>query len=221
MSNDDKPLVPEVINEANPYGVGDISDDGMKKVQKYTEAGLPGIGKVDDQKLARMTDLYLSGKTYDQIANICRTDKVIVMYLSHKLNWFTMRREYMIELEEQMKRRVVEAKLVSQDFLLQLTQMWQKKIGQKINRYLATDNEEFADQINLKELDRYLKTIELLQKSISEPKGEKGPLVGINVGGEGATITRKGDNEIEVTPKQKAIGDVLKQYADLRRKEEK
>lgn len=197
----------------------DISEDNMKKVQAFIQEGLPGIGTVKEDTVAKMTDLYLAGKTYIQISQICRTDKTMVMYLSYKLNWATIRKEYMIELEDQMKRRVIEARLMSQDFLLQLSQMWQKKIGHKITRYLATDNEEFTDQINLKELDRYLKTIELLQKSMAEPREGKGPLVGINVG-EGATITRKGDNEIEVTPKQKAIGDVLKHYADLRREED-
>ena len=214
--DNNKPNLPEVIDVTRAT---DISEDNMKKVQKFMEDGLPGIANVKDDAVAKMMDLYLAGKTYVQISSICRIDKITVMYLSYKLNWPSIRKEYMIELEDQMKRRVIEARLMSQDFLLELSQMWQKKIGHKIRRYLATDNEEFTDQINLKELDRYLKTIELLQKSMAEPKEGKGPLVGINVG-DGATITRKGENEIEVTPKQKAIGDVLKHYADLRREEE-
>ena len=216
MSEDSN--LPEIVIDT--VKMTDISDESMKKVQKYIDAGLPNIAQVDEAKIGKMMELYLSGKTYDQISNITRTDRVMVMYLSHKLNWCDIRKEYMVELADHMKRRVMEAKLQSQDFLLQLAQMWQKKIGHKITRYLETNNEEFSDQINLKEIDRYMKTIELLQKSTAEPSKDKGPLIGLNLG-EGATVTRNGDNQIEITPKQKAIGDVLKHYADLRRDEEK
>ena len=109
---------------------------------------------------------------------------------------------------------------MSQDHLLNLAQMYHKKHGGKIMRYLETNDEAHTDQINLKELDRYMKIVDLIQKSTAEPAKEKGPLIGLNLG-EGATVTRNSDNEIEITPKQKAIGDVLKHYADLRREEEK
>jgi len=111
--------------------------------------------------------------------------------------------------------------LVNQDFLLQLIHMWQKKIGNKITKYLATDNEQFAKDIDLKEVDKYLKTVEMLHKLSSEKGGNAGgtPAVGLNLG-DGDTIERKGDNTVEITPKSKAIGDMLKQFADSRREEE-
>jgi hypothetical protein len=211
----------KALTTIDPSRMDDISEAGMKKIQLYIDQGLPGIMTVDTDTLSRLGELYLSGKTYAQISNIVRVDITTIMYLSYKHNWSQIRKDYMVELEDQMKRRVIEAKLVSQDFLLQLSQLWEKKIGNKITRYLATNNEEFADQINLKEIDRYLKTMELLQKSLAEPKSDsRGPLVGLNIG-DGATITRKGDNELEITPKQRAIGDILKQHADMMREEEK
>jgi hypothetical protein len=119
-----------------------------------------------------------------------------------------------------MKRRAIESKLAVQDHLLSLMQMYQKKHGHLITRYLETNDDAHIDRMSLKELDRYLKIVDLFQKSTAEPQEKRGPLVGLNLS-EGATVTRKGDNEIEITPKQKAIGDVLKHYADLRREEEK
>lgn len=216
MSEDNK--LPDIV--VDPVKMMDISDESMRKVQRFIDAGLPGIAIVNEEKIAKMMELYLSGKTYDQISNITRVDRVMVMYLSYKLNWCETRKEYMIELSDHMKRRIIEAKLMMQDHLLQLAQMYQKKHGHKITRYLETNNEQFTDQISLKEIDRYLKIADLIQKSIAEAPKEKGPLIGLNLS-EGATVTRKGDNEIEITPKQKAIGDVLKHYADLRREEEK
>lgn len=215
--SEDKKNLPEIVVEPTTDIVGKDQD----KLQKFIEDGLPGIGEVDEAQVAKMFDFYCAGKTYSQISGIMRVQKPVLLYLSHKLNWYLTRQEYLNDLEANIRRRVVEAKLQSQDFLLQMMQMWHKKIGAKMNRYMSTDNEEFSNQINLKELDRYLKTLELLQKSVGMTTGEgKGPLVGINVG-EGATVTRTGDNTIEVTPKQKAVGDVLKEYANMRRVEEK
>lgn len=215
---ENKSLVPENI-DLDMVKMTDLSKASMQKVKSYMQSGLPGIGIVDDLRLAKMMELYLAGKTYDQISNIAQVNRTIVMYLSYKLNWCETRKNYMVELSEHIKRRILDAKLTSQDFLLQLQQTYEKKIGSKINRYLVTENEEHIDKINLKELDRYLKIVELLQKTISEVPKDKGPLIGINLG-DGATVTRSGDNQIEITPKQKAIGDVLKYYADLRREEE-
>lgn len=125
-----------------------------------------------------------------------------------------------MELEEGMKRRVIEDLLVSQDFRLQLVQMWHKKLGKKLSKYFSTNNEEHLD-LDLKELDRYLKVVDSLKESIQPPKssGQGSPTVGLNLG-DGVTITKKGDNEVEITPKQKAIGDILQEYADMKRQEE-
>ena len=207
---------PAVIQEPTT----DFTEKDMQNIQEYIAAGLPDIATVDGEVMARMMDLYLSGKTYRQIAMTVSVNKRIVLYLSHKFNWFALRMDYIKDLEESIRGRTLEAKLVNQDFLLQLIHMWQKKIGNKITKYLATDNEQFANDIDLKEVDKYLKTVEMLHKLGSE-KGSAGgtPAVGLNLG-DGVTIERKGDNTVEITPKSKAIGDMLKQFADSRREEE-
>lgn len=219
MSDDNKnvPVVPE-----QPQN--DFSQKDLETIQAYQAGGLQGIAVVDEKKMASMLEMYLSGKTYRQIARTMQINKEIVLYMSYKFNWFELRQEYLVDMESSMRGRVLEAKIVNQDFLLQLQAMWQKKIGNKINKYLATDNEEFANEIDLKEVDKYLKTVELLQKLGSEGKAPTAdntrPMVGVNAG-DGVTIVRKGENEIEITPKSKAIGDALKMFADSRREEEK
>jgi|ERR1035437_1669567 hypothetical protein len=216
MSEESK--LPEIV--IDPIKMTDISDVSMKKVQRFIDDGLPGVVILDESRLAKIAELYLGGATYDQISKATRVDRTIVMYASYRYNLCDIRKEYMLELGDHMKRRVLEFKLMSQDHLLKLAQMYHKKHGGKLMRYMETNDEAHTDQINLKELDRYMKIVDLIQKSIAEPAKDKGPLIGLNLG-DGATVTRKGDNEIEITPKQKAIGDVLKHYADLRREEDK
>lgn len=197
----------------------DFSDRDLVKINQYLEEGLPGITKMDDEKIYRMMDLYLGGKTYHQISSIMRLDRRVILYLSQKFNWFSHRAEFLYEIEHNQRKRIMETKIASKDFLMQLTHMWEKKIGNKISQFLSTGNEEKANEIDLKEIDRYMKAIDLLHKFSDESSGSgKGPAVGLNLG-DGVTVKKVG-NSIEITPKQKAIGDVLKQYADFKREEE-
>lgn len=200
--------------------VSDFTPADMQKINEYMEEGLPRVSSVDDIKLARILDMYLSGRTYRQISMTMSMPKQIVLYLSYKFKWFDVRQEYLLDLEANARTRVLESKILNQDMLMQLQQMWRKKIGSNINKYLATDNVDFANAIDLKEVDKYLKTVEILHKLDSNRvPGAPNPTVGLNLG-EGVTITKKGDNEVEITPKNKAIGDMLKQFADFRREEE-
>ncbi len=201
----------------------DLSDKDMRAVEKYVEAGLPGIAAVDGEKLAKIMDLYLSGKTYHQIAMVLNVPKPAVMYLSNKFNWFAVRNEYMMDLEASIRGRLLESRLVNQDFLLQIVQLFQKKIGNKITKYLATDDESHANSIDLKEIDKYLKTLDALHRLSADPKAAAGAAtspIGLNVG-DGMSITKNEDGGIDITPKSKAIGDMLKQFADSRREEDK
>lgn len=131
----------------------DFTEKDLDLIEKYKEAGLPSIAVVDDVKLTKILDLYLSGKTYRQISEITNVNKSIILYLSNKFNWFQLRTDYVADLEHSIRGRLMESRLVNQDFLLQLTQMWQKKIGVKIKKYLATDDESQANAIDLKEVD--------------------------------------------------------------------
>ena len=216
MSDENKSINTEVVQN-------DFTQKDLEVIQSYQAAGLPGVAILDEKKIGSMMDMYLSGRTYRQISTTMSIKKEIVLYISHKFNWFDLRQDYLKDMETSMRGRIMEAKIMDQDFLLELQAMWRKKIGAKARKYMATDSEEFANEIDLKEVDKYLKTVEILQKLSSEGKSLTGdnnrPMVGVNAG-DGVTITRKGDNEIEITPKSKAIGDALKMFADARRAEE-
>lgn len=198
----------------------DLSQDDQAKVAKFVDRGSPGFDLTDGPKITRMMDLYLSGKTYSQIARIQRQPKELIMLYAQRLKWYPLKLEYMQELELHIKGRMVNAKVASQDFLLQLSQMYQKKIGAKMDQYLATNDESVADKINMKEIDKYLKIVESLHKISSDSAPKQGnPAVGLNLG-DGVTITKNGDNSVEITPKQKTIGNMLEQLANQRREQE-
>jgi hypothetical protein len=198
---------------------GDISDKDSVKIQAFIDAGHPGLVTLTESTLYRMADLYLSGHTYWQISNITGAKRDLVMYVARKYGWFDNKQEYIFELQEKIKGRVIESKLVSQDFLLLLNQTWQKRISKKLHKYLATGEEKYADEIDLKEVAQLLKTIEMVNDLDANGRDKKGnnPAVGLNLG-EGVTIERNGD-KVTITPKEKSLGDMLKKFADDRRAE--
>jgi hypothetical protein len=211
MSKENTPLLEQVT---------DLTEKDMLKVEQFIEAGKPGLATLDQVKLTKIMDLYLSGKTYHQISQITETKLPVVLYLSHKFKWFQTRQEYFIDLESTIKSRLLEAKVINQDFLLQLIQFWQKRIGNNINKYLSTGDEEFAQRINPKDIDKYLKTLGILHQISSDPKHPMSASpIGLNLG-EGVTITRKNNNEVEITPKQNTIKEMLKQLSDLKRSQD-
>src|SRR5690554_1539044 len=102
-----KTEIPVVIDEP----LTDLTLEDQRRVAKFIEDGMPGLGVVDDVTLYRVTDLYLSGKTYTQISQAVRVNKLILMYLSQKLGWYATRRSYLAEVESNIKTRVLEAKI--------------------------------------------------------------------------------------------------------------
>jgi hypothetical protein len=199
----------------------DLSEKDLEKVAQFQVEGMPGLAKLVESDFHRMAELYMSGMTYWQIATTLNVPRTLIMHLSHTYGWYTARQEYMGELQEKIKGRVIDSKLASQDFLLLLIQAYQKKLGTKLKRYLSTDDPSHADQINLKEIDKLLKAVEIVQSLSSDGKtAGKTPAVGLNLG-DGVTIERSGDNKVTITPAiDKHLGDMLKKFADQRRAEQ-
>lgn len=197
----------------------DLSELDLTKVKQFVEDGKPGIASVSDSVLHKMMDLYLTGSTYRQISQTLNIKKVMILYLSKTYGWFETRQEYFHELNVEIKNRILNSKLVSQEFLLLLIQAYQKKIGGNIVKYLATDDTAHMEKIDLKEMDKLMKAMEVLGVlSENTNTKSKSPAVGLNLG-EGVTIERSGDNKVTITPRSKTLGEMLKRFADDQREE--
>ncbi len=205
-------------NEVVKQPESDFTEADMVRINKFVDDGLPGATAVDDSVLYRMTEMYLSGSTYYQISNALNLPRIVVLYFSHKYEWYPAKKSYLVELDHHIKGRVVDSQLLSRDFLLLLVQVYQKKITKSFQRYLATDDTSHTDEVDLKEVDKLLKTIEMIKELSNDGKNSKGksPAVGLNLG-DGVTIERSGDNKVTITPKERALGDILAKYADQRR----
>ena len=86
----------------------------------------------------------MDGKTYHEIATIVGIKKDVVLYVAHKYDWFGTKMEHLAILDANIKDRILQAKLVDQDFVLQIQQFFLKKIGRKMTRFMASGDDEIC-----------------------------------------------------------------------------
>lgn len=204
-----------------PYA--DFTMKDLQLIEKFKEDGMLGLHTLVETDVERMMGLYLDGKTYRQISNLTKKNKAVVLFLANKFKWFELRKEYLEELQATLPDKILESKLQSQEFLLTLILAYQKKISKNIDQYLRTDNVEFADRVDNKDLGVVLKIMEMLHKLNVENLGASDkPLVGLNGLGEGVTVTKTSNNSIEITPKEPTkFSSKLRQFANLKREQER
>ena len=89
-----------------------------------------------------------------------------------------------------------------------------------MTRFMATGDDEIANSVDRKDLEFYMKSVDLLDRISTEkiPTNHR-PTVGLNLG-DGVTVRKVGENEVQITPKQKTHADMLKEFADMKRTEE-
>ena len=92
-----------------------------------------------------------------------------------------------------------------------------------MDKYLRTDDTQSANGIDVKDVNILMKMTELLHKlnidDLANPNDKA--LVGLNGLGEGVTITKTGKDSVEITPKASPFSSKLKQFAELKREQER
>jgi hypothetical protein len=200
----------------------DITPKELQAIEKFKEEGMPGLGALNETVMTKALDLFLFGKTYHEISTTLRIKKEIILFLGQKFNWYGTKIEQLAILDASLKERIFHASLVNQDFLLQIQQFFHKKIGRKMTRFIATNDDEAANSVDKKDIEMYFKAVDLLDKISSEkvPVNHSRPTVGLNLGDMGVTIKKIGENEVSVTPRNKTVGEMLADLANLKRAEE-
>lgn len=209
----DLPVIPVIT---------DMTPSQINKVKEFIANGLPGIADIKDSALSQMLDLYLNGSSYSQISNTLKIKQVYVLYFAYTANWEQLRQEYVVELQEGLKSRIVNSKLKNKEFILLLTQVYQKKLGAKLIKFLSSENDADLTEVQGKEVLMLMKMMEMVDSLDNEGKAKDGKAaVGLNLGANGVLVEKTGDNQLSITPKpDPTVGNLLKQLADERRSRE-
>lgn len=208
----------------NRFEDTDFSDKEIEKIVQFEQNGLQGISKLSDEQYKLAYKMYLEGCSYDLISNRFHIKKDVILYRAWKDQWPKAKKMKLIELSESIVDRISIAKADSVSFLVDLIQFSHEYYKEKIDQYRKTKDDRIVETLDMKQLEKYFKTIEMLDKltKISEDgKDSKTPLV--NVIFNGIASIKKDGNTMSVTPDKKeelTEEAMLKQIAELERKKE-
>lgn len=192
----------------------DFSPEECERIKLYTRNGLIGLESVvsDETKVHNMFGLYMSGKTYAQISNAAGVKKDIVLYLSAKLRWHEKRMDHINDIQRNVANKIAETKIKSVDFITDLISFHHKYYGESISKYMVTGDKTAMEDIDMKFLTQYFKSIEVLEKLIN-PSNVK----------TSTNITIKGDNDVKIDKdsieisSSSSTGKMLEMLAEIKK----
>lgn len=146
------------------------------RLQHFLTNGTPGVLAVDEYNLSRALEYYLEGNNFDYISNRCQIKRDVVLFYAFKQNWFSKKNDRVSKLAETLIERYQVAKIDSASFLMELIQFWHDFYRAKLNQYRITKDDRIVETLDLKHLEKYFKTVELLEKMASRPKADAPPM---------------------------------------------
>jgi len=200
----------------------DFTDEEVKKINTFVDNGCVGLESLvkDEHKVNGLFGLYMAGKTYVEISKISRVKKDLVLYMSAKQKWYEKRMEYLSDIQKNMVKKLTDTRVESLNFIANLISVHHKYYGEEMNEYLRTGDRTIIENLDLKQLSQYFKSIELLEKILNPTNVKTGSGSNMNVNvnaSDGATLTQINENTLEIKPGN--TGTILE--ALVKHKEEK
>lgn len=201
----------------------DFTDDESQRINNFISNGSIGLEVVvkDEAKLNSLFGLYMGGKSYEEISKISRVKKDIVLYLAAKMGWYEKRMAYLEDIQRQMTKKLTHTRIESLNFITDLINCHHKYYGDEINRYLSTNDRTIIENLDLKALAQYFKSIEILEKimnptNVTNRGSGSGTTININAAGSNIEASK---DSIDITPS--STGDLLKALANIKEKNKK
>ena len=203
----------------------DMTKEEKEVVLAFITHGCPGLLKVQQSDIFQYFQLYMSGKTYAEIAVITKAPKDLIMYLAYKSKWLEHRFKHYENISLNILDKVQQVKLDTANNLITIIKALGKYCELKYNKFLTTNDVSAIEGIDTKITTQYYKSIELLDKILNadenddENKKPKQPLVNIHMGmGAKATIEQTGPKSLEIT--DETAGELVKALASMKKTSE-
>lgn len=206
----------------------DLTTEEKKVVAEYVANGCPGLVKINDDKVFKWFELYMTGKSYTEIAHLMRENKDLIMYVACRSRWLDKRMQYYNDMAVAFSNKLKKAKVDSANTVVNAIAALSKYHNKKFNDFLTTNDQSIIDNMDTKLLGQYYKSLETLDKLVNpagsddpdkDKSGKSGPTVNVNVGS-GATVKQIGDDTVEITTDE-AAGDLLKALSNYQRTKER
>lgn len=198
----------------------DFTDTEADKLNTFVANGCIGLESLakDEVRINSMFGLYMAGKTYTEISKITKTKKDLVLYMAAKMKWYDNRIEYLTDIQREMTSKLLNTRVESLNFITSLIGAHHKYYGDEVNEFLRTGDKTIMEDMDLKSLGQYFKSIEILERIINPSNvGGKGSGATININAAGSQIKQVDEKTLEINPG--TTGDILKALSDMKDKQ--
>ena len=205
----------------------DFNDDEKESLKDWELNNRPGIHGITEDKSFEWFRLYMSGKSYGEIAAATRSKKDLILFASRSQKWFDRKTEYYSDISANVLNKYKEAKMESLSTLTTAVSAMNRYFGDKFTKYIQSNDENVIKNIDSKMLAQYHKINESMDRIVAEITGksndENTPLLNINMTGN-ATIKQVDDKTIEIDSdseiKEEQVKDILNNLSKLKKMRE-
>lgn len=199
----------------------DFSPRHVAMVEKFEEAGLPGIYNISQNLVDKMEKLYVNiGYDYSDVAKMTQTRLEIVLFLAKKYNWAAARAE---KIEQDQRTLDIPISSTTEYYTFKTLDRLVKVLSHAVEMRtekaalgMVENDIRALESLTGQTLNTY-KNILSLWNTFKNPK-KPGGLVNLNLSG-GAQITKDSDSSVTITPSgseaEKVYREVLKKLAKM------
>jgi len=198
----------------------DMNIEEKKSLENYIKNGTPGISKITEVDIFKWFELYMSGKTYAEIATITKSKKDLILYISNKSGWNEKRLSHYKDLSDNLIEKIKTVKLKNTNTVASIINALGKYYGDKFDKFLSTNDNSIIEEMDTKMLAQYYKSMEVLDRIIAgaSDSDKKSPTVNVNVGS-GAEISQIDENTVEVT--DSTAKNLLRSLAEYKKEQDR
>lgn len=203
----------------------DITADEKAALSNYKKNGCPGITKLTEVDVFKWFQLYMSGKTYTEIAKITNKKKDLILYIANQSKWHEKRLQHYNDITQHLLDKIQQTQLNSVNTVTDIINSLSKYYGDQFNKYLSTNDKSIIKNIDIKLLAQYYKSMETLDKLVlggigsSSPPSSSNPAVNVNIEGD-ATIKQGDGDTLDIT-KEGGVSKALSVLAHMKKINEK
>ena len=201
----------------------DMAKDEKEALAEYKRNGCPGLVGVTEVDVFKWFQLYMSGKTYTEMAKITNKKKNLILYISNKSQWHEKRMQHYNDISENLLGKIQRAKLNGANTVVSIMNSLGKYYGDKFDNFLSMKDNTIIECLDTRLLAQYYKSMETLDKiilSAMDGKGpEKTPAVTVNIAGD-AIVEQTGDETLDIT-KEEGVSKALRALAHMKKASEK
>lgn len=161
----------------------------------------------------------MSGKSYQEVAEVSKSPINIVLYFANKLKWHEKRVKYYDDLTTNAIQKVSNIKKEAQNNVATIVSAMGKHFTDNMNKFIMTGDAAVLQEIDVKLLNTYYKSLEMLDKLMERPPTSGNPSTSVNININNSSLKSVNDDTIEVE-KEETSGEILKRLADFKKEKE-